>query len=159
MKSFLLLLFCFLNAQAQPIQSASPEELADRLASQTVATRSLRNLVPAPRNIDLIINFDIGSSVMHESSKALVKNLATAMNSDRVKEVKFRVEGHTDAVGNPQSNKVLSEKRAKSVVDLLVVEGVDQSRLISEGMGQTQLLLPDQPRARENRRVRISSVD
>ena len=159
MKSFLLLLFCFLNAQAQPIQSASPEELADRLAPQTVATRSLRNLVPAPRHIDLIINFDLGSSVMLESSKALVKNLATAMNSDRVKEMKFRVEGHTDAVGNPQSNKLLSEKRAKSVVDLLVVEGVDQSRLISEGMGQTQLLLPDQPRARENRRVRISSVD
>ena len=159
MKSALpLLLFC-LSVQAQSIQAASPQELADKLAPQTAATRSLRNLVPAQRQIDLVINFDFGSAVMLQNSKELVTNLAQAMQSDRIKEIKFRIEGHTDAVGSPQFNKLLSEKRAKSVLDFLVDQGVERSRLTLEGMGQTQLLLPDQPRAMENRRVRISTID
>ena len=45
--------------------------------------------------------------------------------------------GHTDSVGNPKSNKVLSQRRAESVKRFLSSLGVDPNRLEAVGMGDT----------------------
>ena len=39
------------------------------------------------------------------------------------------VEGHTDNVGNPKSNQILSDERAKSVVAAIVARSIDAKRL------------------------------
>lgn len=46
------------------------------------------------------------------------------------------IEGHTDNIGLPEKNKVLSQNRAQSVVDWLVTQGVARSRLQAVGFGQ-----------------------
>jgi len=51
--------------------------------------------------------------------------------------LKVEISGHTDTVGNAQYNQVLSEKRAKSVVDYLSSKGIAQSRLSFKGYGSS----------------------
>ena len=44
--------------------------------------------------------------------------------------------GHTDSVGNSESNQVLSEKRANSVEQFLIEKGLAASKIISKGYGE-----------------------
>ncbi len=159
-----LFAFALFNAAAQtlPIQSASVDELVDKLASPEPSTRSLgdtRNLAPQPRKIDLVVQFDFGSARLQEASKPLLSSLAQAMGTERIKSLRFRVEGHTDAVGRADYNVRLSENRAQSVMGFLMQHGVEKDRLTALGKGATELLLPDQPEATANRRVRITTLN
>jgi outer membrane protein OmpA-like peptidoglycan-associated protein len=52
--------------------------------------------------------------------------------------VKVRIEGHTDDQGRPASNLRLSKRRAKTVLDWLVKNGITRTRLESQGYSQTQ---------------------
>ena len=149
---------CSAMAQ-QPIQSATADELVDKLAAPKALTRSLRNLAPEPRKIDLMIQFDFNSARLQETSKPLLASLAEAMGSERIKTLRFKVEGHTDAVGKASYNQQLSEKRAQSVLEFLSNKGVERDRLAAEGKGASELLLPDKPDAMENRRVRITTLN
>ncbi len=69
--------------------------------------------------------------------------------------LKLEISGHTDNVGSLKLNTKLSEDRARSVVDYLVANGIDRSRLESRGYAFTQPVAPnDTPDGREkNRRV------
>ncbi|MFN3404028.1 MAG: OmpA family protein [Cytophagaceae bacterium] len=46
------------------------------------------------------------------------------------------IAGHTDDVGNSESNQKLSEARAQSVVKYLVDKGIDEKRLLGVGYGE-----------------------
>lgn len=152
----LLLIACSAAAQG-PLESATVDELVDKLTPQPM-TRSLRNLRPEPRSIDLVINFEFDSAKLKEDSKAMLDNLAQAMNNPRLQDKRFRVEGHTDAKGTAQYNQQLSERRAIAVADYMLAAGVDKSRLSPIGKGHSELLLPDKPMGMENRRVRITTL-
>lgn len=52
--------------------------------------------------------------------------------------LRIRLEGHTDNVGDDAANQLLSENRAKSVVDYLVSKGVASERLEFKGFGESQ---------------------
>jgi len=143
----------------QPMKSATVDQLVNQLAGpDQPKTRSLRNLKPEPRNIDLSIQFDFDSAKLQASSKPLLDNLAAAMRADRLMSIRFSVEGHTDAKGTEAYNLNLSQKRADSVVHYLIDLGIPSERLVSTGKGFSELLLPDQPHAMENRRVRIATL-
>jgi OmpA-OmpF porin, OOP family len=74
---------------------------------------------------------------------------------------RVRVEGHTDAVGDPAYNEDLSRRRASSVVRWLVDHGVAGDRLESTGWGSARPLAPndtEEGRAR-NRRVVFTIVE
>ena len=47
---------------------------------------------------------------------------------------------HTDAQGGDDFNQRLSERRAKSVVEYLISKGIDKTRLIAVGYGESKLL-------------------
>ncbi|MEE4196220.1 MAG: OmpA family protein [Bacteroidales bacterium] len=52
--------------------------------------------------------------------------------------LKIEISGHTDSVGTNEYNLILSEKRAKSVVNYLVSQGIAMERLTSKGYGEEQ---------------------
>jgi hypothetical protein len=79
------------------------------------------------------------------------------MKNERLVNLKFKVEGHTDAQGSEQHNMKLSQSRADSVITYLAAKGVEVDRLTGEGKGFTELLIPEKPKAAENRRVRITT--
>jgi outer membrane protein OmpA-like peptidoglycan-associated protein len=67
------------------------------------------------------------------------------------------VEGHTDSRGTPTSNQVLSENRARAVMDYLIARGVSASAITSVGIGQARPIADNaSPEGRaNNRRVEI----
>jgi len=74
---------------------------------------------------------------------------------------KLSVEGHTDTTGKADKNLELSQKRAESVVQWLVKDGIDPSRLSAQGFGGTKPIADNKTakgRA-ENRRVDFVIVD
>lgn len=74
-----------------------------------------------------------------------------------------RIEGHTDAKGDDAYNQRLSERRAQSVRQWFVRNGLGNLRFSSRGLGETQPVAPnakpdgsDDPEGRQkNRRVEI----
>jgi outer membrane protein OmpA-like peptidoglycan-associated protein len=149
----------FIPVFAQPVSIASVEQIVDQLApSDQPRKRSLRNLKPEPRSIDLMIQFDYDSSVLQEDSKPLLDNLIAAMKTERLKNLRFNVEGHTDAKGSKPYNQNLSFQRADSVMNYMAGKGIPKERLVVIGKGFSELLYPEKPNAMENRRVRITTL-
>lgn len=71
--------------------------------------------------------------------------------------LKVEIQGNTDDTGTPEKNLVLSEKRAQSVVDYLVENGIEKARLSWTGYGETRPVAGnDTPAERRlNRRTTI----
>ncbi len=115
----------------------------------------------APGQASLWIPFSTGSAEVSPAAAQVLDKLGTAFMSPRLAEAKFRIEGHTDTVGSPEINQVLSERRAASVVAYLAVKhGIDRARMVPVGMGQDGLLVetgPNVPEAR-NRRVLVVNL-
>ena len=156
--SLLLATFCVFIG-AQPIDSASVDQFVEKLQAPEVKTRSFRNLVPAPRTLDLVIRFEFDSSKIQESSKPLLNTLAAAMKTEKLLNLNFSVEGHTDAKGSADYNLRLSERRAEAVVNYMAQQGIAKDRLTALGKGASELLKPESPEAFENRRVKISTLN
>lgn len=138
---------------AAPIERMTAQEMVERLSVPN--TRSLRNLAP---RLDLSVQFDFDSAKLRPASHELLNNLVRALQSDALKELRVRVEGHTDGVGALAYNEALSQRRAESVVGYLIEAGVDRQRLEAQGLGSSQPLYPEDPRAPGNRRVRVTPV-
>ena len=83
-----------------------------------------------------VATFETGSAELSDDGIAVLDEAAALLLSGP--EVLIRVVGHTDSVGDRQSNQILSEDRAQAVVDYLVSEGVDSSQLIASGFGETK---------------------
>jgi outer membrane protein OmpA-like peptidoglycan-associated protein len=105
--------------------------------------------------VDLEVRFEFDSATLTPMARAVLDNLGTALSTDLAAQ-RFVLEGHTDAVGSDRYNLSLSERRARAVWsylhDLYHVEG---ARMTAVGKGEQELLLPDQPDAASNRRVRV----
>ncbi len=81
------------------------------------------------------VNFAFDSAMLTpEAEMTLDEAVALMKETDEVLEV--RVEGHTDSIGSDQYNMDLSQRRAESVVQYLVDNGVNPARLIPVGMGE-----------------------
>ncbi|HMB01723.1 MAG TPA: OmpA family protein [Spirochaetota bacterium] len=101
------------------------------------------------------------NNIRFETAKAKLKKVSLPI-LDKVVDLLSRypyfdikVVGHTDSVGNESYNLGLSKRRAKSVMNYLVKQGVAQSRLTSEGKGESEPIASndtEEGRA-QNRRV------
>ena len=73
---------------------------------------------------------------------------------------RMTIEGHTDDSGDVKTNQRLSLDRAKTVQDLIIAGGIDASRLVVQGYGETRPLSDNStPEGRaDNRRVELYKV-
>ena len=60
------------------------------------------------------------------------KNLLKRKDDERIE-----LGGHTDNVGTPKNNLVLSEARANTVRNYLIEKGIDPNRVTAKGYGLT----------------------
>ncbi|NBS97588.1 MAG: OmpA family protein, partial [Betaproteobacteria bacterium] len=105
----------------------------------TTATPGLPSL-PDPGFLDLQIQFEFNSAVILAESHPLLDQVAIALNSPRLKTLRFDIEGHTDGVGTKPNNEILSARRAQSVVAYLTSAGVPAERMRGVGKGFSELL-------------------
>ncbi|NQX77976.1 OmpA family protein [Gilvibacter sp.] len=102
------------------------------------------------------ILFDTGKSTIRQESYATLQNIVDIMKEYPT--TTFVIEGHTDSVGRETTNQKLSEERAASVKSYLTTIGMEGSRLISVGYGESRPIASNNTRVgrQENRRVEIS---
>ena len=103
---------------------------------------------------DMVVTFRSGSAQLTDQAANNVRVYARVMKSTFAAK-SFVIEGHTDAVGKSPANLTLSQRRAQSVVDMLVSEGVQASHLTAKGYGSERLRYPSRPRDGANRRVEL----
>ncbi|WP_426197522.1 OmpA family protein [Massilia sp. DWR3-1-1] len=102
--------------------------------------------------------FDFDKAVVKPEGKAALDGLLARLQGMNT-EVMIAV-GHTDAVGSDAYNNALSLRRADAVKAYLVAQGLEQSRLYTEGKGESQPIATNssaEGRAK-NRRVTIEVV-
>lgn len=82
------------------------------------------------------LDFETSKAVIKEISFASLEELAALMI--KKSEWKINIAGHTDSQGKPQSNLILSKKRAEAVKEFLVKIGVDVDRVVVQYFGEEQ---------------------
>jgi OOP family OmpA-OmpF porin len=101
---------------------------------QDVTASDMLDALNRDGHIALYINFDTGKSTIKPESKSIIEQIVEMLKANP--DLKLSIEGHTDNVGNPGSNKTLSEDRAKSVVAAIAGQGIGIERLSTSGYGQ-----------------------
>jgi len=105
-----------------------------------------------------IVEFETKSFDLTETGKALLDEISSAL--DMVEDVRVEIAGHTDSRGNDEDNQTLSQQRAQSVFDYLVLNGADPERFDVVGFGETQPIADNDTssgRAR-NRRIEFTAL-
>ena len=98
------------------------------------------------------ITFDFNSAVLDEQARATLRRQAGWIA--QYPELKFRVYGHTDAVGSDAYNKRLGLRRARTAVNYLVSQGISRAQLEAVvSFGERQPLIVTEGRERRNRRT------
>lgn len=151
-------------AQATDFGKRTPEvkELVDALKPSAQPAERTRGFAvvgaaatAAKPSASMQVGFDFGSADVMQRDLVKIDRLAEALKSESLREYKYQVIGHTDAVGPLALNMRLSKDRAASVVEHLKRHGVAADRIVFEGRGPNELLNARQPDAAENRRVEV----
>ena len=79
--------------------------------------------------------FDTDKYDLRSESKIELNKVVDFMNLNP--STVIEIGGHTDDVGSDQTNLILSENRAKAVVDYLATQGISQDRLSAKGYGES----------------------
>ena len=101
----------------------------------------------------MLLTFPTGSAQLTPQARSEARAFAQAMQAPQLAGMRFAIEGHTDSVGSRESNLQLSQRRAQSVVDYLVSQGVSRDRLEAQGYGFDRPKAGLTPKAAGNRRV------
>lgn len=123
--------------------------------------------VPGPVNVKLLklerdakltlrdITFESNNDKLSDISFKELERVVKLMNENPT--LKVEVAAHTDNVGSETYNELLSQKRAKSVVDFFLQSKVSPDRFIAKGYGESQVKVPNDSDANRatNRRVEL----
>ena len=155
---------------AAPAMTVKPEAPLDAQAeidnSLTASQAAMDNLGQNPDPQDVaralslqVVNFEVDKAVIPDANKALLDRAVKLM--EQVPDMKLMIIGHTDKTADAAYNMKLSEERAQSMKDYLVAQGVDPTKLMTKGMGETDPIAEnatEQGRFR-NRRIEFVVYD
>ncbi len=80
------------------------------------------------------ITFKIGSSNLLPEAYPILTHVVNQLKENT--DLKVQIQGYTDNTGSKKFNLKLSEKRAQTVKDYLIKQGIDGSRLTTIGFGE-----------------------
>lgn len=109
-----------------------------------VFLRPLEELVIGKDKIELgDIQFAFNQTEITENSKIELDKLVKVMK--RYPSMRVKINSHSDSKGNPAYNLKLSNDRAKATLDYIVSQGIESSRLESQGYGSQELKVECEP--------------
>jgi outer membrane protein OmpA-like peptidoglycan-associated protein len=127
-------------AEQQKAQAAAAEAIRQKEAQRQRLLDQL-NQVLETKDTDrgLVVSmpdvlFDTGSYTLKPAARERLARISGIVLA--YPDLKLEIEGHTDSVGSDEYNQVLSEKRAASVRDYLVNNGVSINNVIARGLGK-----------------------
>lgn len=122
---------------------------------QDVKASDLLSALNANGHVPLYINFETGKAVVKAEHRPIITEIVALLKQNPG--MKLIVEGHTDNVGDPGSNKALSEERAKAVRNALIQQGIRSDHLQAVGYGQEKAIADNSTEdgRAKNRRVEL----
>ncbi|WP_296311524.1 OmpA family protein [Winogradskyella sp. UBA3174] len=101
------------------------------------------------------ILFNTGKASVKDESENVLMNITAILKE--YPNSKFHIDGHTDSVGAKTSNQLLSERRANTVRDFLIANGIAADRLDTRGFGEDNPIEDNKTRngRKNNRRVEV----
>lgn len=111
-----------MDKQAEEIKKAVPDAKVERVGEGIVIEF----------NSNVLFGFD--ESNLSADARTNLNNLVTVLNT--YPDTNIEIQGHTDSKGTDAYNQSLSERRAGSVSDYLVNQGITSSRVSRVGFGE-----------------------
>ena len=150
-----------LGQERDAARLAARTEEADRARSSSADLQRQIDILQAEateRGIVLTLGdvlFTTGSAELQSGGDDNLNRLVDFLNQHPERRV--LIEGHTDSVGNAQSNQRLSERRADSVRSYLTRQGISPDRLSTSGMGEARPIATNEDASgrQQNRRVEV----
>ncbi len=101
----------------------------------------IKNLVMTPIEVGLTVRlkniyFDFDKTTLKEESFVELNKVVDFLNQNP--RISIEISGHTDSKGSDEYNLNLSQGRSQSVVDYLIGQGINASRLQAHGYGETK---------------------
>lgn len=106
----------------------------DLPASKTFDIQLKLTPTDAPIKVDNI-TYEFGKFDLLPSSVSALDSLVELLNINPT--IVIEIMSHTDFIGSVQYNSTLSQKRAQSVVNFLIKQGINPKRLVAKGYGET----------------------
>jgi outer membrane protein OmpA-like peptidoglycan-associated protein len=138
-------------AQAEQDKAAMRAQLLAQLNAVLQTQDTARGLIV---NMSDVL-FDTGSSTLRSAAREKLAKISGIVLAHPG--LSLQVEGYTDSVGSDQFNQQLSERRAASVRDFLIAQGVNGNSITSKGFGKADpVATNDTAEGRQrNRRVQL----
>jgi outer membrane protein OmpA-like peptidoglycan-associated protein len=135
-----------MDQQAKELQQDVPGATIQRVGEGIAVTFASSSL------------FDTNSEAILAATATNMRNLAASLG--KFPNTDILIVGHTDAVGTADYNQALSQRRATSVSNYLIAQGVSASRLRTAGRGEMEpIATNDTDAGRQlNRRVEVAIV-
>jgi outer membrane protein OmpA-like peptidoglycan-associated protein len=148
------------NELASERQAREAAESREKEALQKLAQAAALSVKEEPRGTVIILPgsvlFTSGEYKLTPEAQSKLAMIADTLRP-QAQSHEIVVEGHTDSKGTPSSNQLLSENRARAVMEFLVSRGVPSTAITSVGIGQVRPIADNassEGRA-NNRRVEI----
>jgi len=158
-----------LQKQLEAEKAALAEERAKAEARQQEAMNKLNELQSQliqvskdARGIILSMSdilFDVNKATLKQDLKTSLAKVAGILSV--YQQFNVSVEGNTDNTGSEEHNMKLSQQRADNVMNFLVEQGIDASRLTAKGLGMTMPIADNSTKEgrQKNRRVDLVIQD
>ncbi len=136
-------------AQAEQEKEQMRQRLLTQL-NQVLQTRDTARGLIVDMN-DVL--FDTGKATLKPDAKVRLAKVAGIIEA--YPDLHLQIEGYTDSTGSPEGNQVLSERRAATVRDFLIAQGVPVNNVVAQGFGaENPIASNTTPQGRQmNRRV------
>jgi outer membrane protein OmpA-like peptidoglycan-associated protein len=149
------------EAEAEKARQAAAQAEQDKAAMRAQLLAQLNAVLQTQDTArGLIVNmsdvlFDTGSSTLRAAAREKLAKISGIVLAHPG--LSLQVEGYTDSVGGDQMNQQLSERRADSVRDFLIAQGVAGSSITAKGFGKADPVASnDTAEGRQkNRRVQL----
>lgn len=148
-----------LQASIDQLEAQQAQSQADLEAAQARADAAEQALANAqPQTVYNSNSFETNSTEMSEAAKQQTVDTLESLKADP--ELNARIVGHTDATGSASYNEKLSKKRADAVAAYLEEQGIDASRITTQGMGESTPVATNETEEgrAQNRRVEVFLV-
>lgn len=126
-----------LNFKLNSIAATKKEEATDLVLKKLAVEKDSK--LEVGKNITLNnLYYNLNEATIRKDASLDLDYVVELMNL--YPNMRIELAAHTDSRGSSAYNQKLSEQRAKEAVQYLVKKGIDSSRLVAKGYGETQLL-------------------
>jgi len=140
---------------APPVEAITRRYSLDEIRQSQVLRERVRRV-----DVDTI-TFDTGSWILSQDQVGALTGIGTAIKTALARNPNeiFLIEGYTDAIGSPEDNLSLSDRRAETVATVLSqTYGIPAENLTTQGYGEQYLKVNTQGPERQNRRVTMRRI-